>query len=192
MAIRRFSTSNLSGGKSSKLWDQETTPGYFESIATVIVPSAGASSITFDNIPQNYAHLQVRGILRTNAGGNLVLQFNGVTTGTGYSYHSISANGASVGANSGSSTSELVLQRAEGISSTASTFTGFLIDILDYSSSNKNKVVRSLSGVDKNGSGNIDFESGALASTTAVTSMTFTRGTLQQYSHFALYGIRGI
>ena len=54
MAIRRFSTSNLSGTKSSKIWDQETTPGYFESIATVIVPSAGASSITFSNIPSTY------------------------------------------------------------------------------------------------------------------------------------------
>ena len=50
MAIRRFSTSNLTGGKSSKLWDQETFPGYFESIATVVVGSAGSATIDFTNM----------------------------------------------------------------------------------------------------------------------------------------------
>jgi len=158
-------------------------------IATVTVGVSGVSGITFSDIPQNYEHLQIRGILRTNGGGNLVVLFNG-DGAANYSYHSLSGNGASVTANAGSSASELVLQRQEGLSSTSGMFDGFVIDILDYANTAKYKTVRSLSGVDKNGSGNVDFESGSWRSTAAVTSISLTRPTLQQYSTLSLYGIK--
>ena len=67
MAIRRLSSSSLTtGSKSSKLWDQETTLGTFESIAVATVDSGGASSVTFSNIPATYTHLQVRAVGRTD------------------------------------------------------------------------------------------------------------------------------
>ena len=158
-------------------------------ISTTTVGVSGVSSITFSNIPQIYEHLQIRGILRTNSGGNLVVQFNG-DTATNYSYHSLSANGSSVTPNSGSSSSELVLQRQEGLSSTSGMFNGFIIDILDYANTGKYKTLRSLSGVEKNASGNIDLESGSWRSTAAITSIKLERPTLQQYSTLALYGIK--
>ena len=53
MAIRKFSASSLTNpnSKSSKLWDQETTLGTFESIATASCTTTEAS-VTFSNIPQ--------------------------------------------------------------------------------------------------------------------------------------------
>lgn len=193
MAIRRFGNSSITsaGGKSSKFWDQETSLGTFESIATATVDASGSSTITFTNIPQNYTHLQIRGTLRTNAGGNLIVTYNG-DSGANYSYHALTAEGGgSVGASAGASTNEQVISRAAGISSTANIFSAYIIDILDYSNTTKNKTYKCLSGADKNGTGNIDLESGNWRSTAAITSIAFTRPTFQQYSQLSLYGIRG-
>jgi hypothetical protein len=194
VSVRKFSTASILSPsyKSSKIWDGTTLPGYFESIATVVVSSSGTSNITFSNIPQNYTHLQIRGILRTNAGGNLVLQFNG-DTGANYSYHSLTGEGSGTpGANYGSSTTELVLSRSGGIASASSTFSSYIIDVLDYSNTSKYKSVKSLSGFDANGSGNIALESGSWRSSNAITSINFNRPTFQQFSTLALYGIRSI
>ena len=52
---------------------------YMEPIATTVVGSGGVASIAFNDIPQIYKHLQIRGIGRTaNAvtDENIVLQFN--------------------------------------------------------------------------------------------------------------------
>ena len=77
MAIRRFSGSSLTAGsKSSKLWDQETTLGTFESIATATVDSGGASTITFSSIPATYTHLQLRVFSDASTPTGFGLRFN--------------------------------------------------------------------------------------------------------------------
>ena len=60
MSIKRFSTGSISSPtpKNSKLWDQETFPGTFESIASAVVDASGATTITFSSSPSTYAHLQ--------------------------------------------------------------------------------------------------------------------------------------
>ena len=199
MAIRRFSTSNLSGSKSSKLWDQETTPGTFESIATVIVPSAGAANISFTNIPQNYAHLQIRLIGRGTggSGGNVqcFIYFNGITGTTNYSDHVLRGDGSSATAGGDISQSGLYIDRVPSSSDTANVFGALVIDILDYTSAVKNKTTKTLGGYDANGSGKITLSSGEwFASPTAVTSLTIGLDgsqTFVQNSQAALYGIRG-
>lgn len=69
------------------------------------------------------------------------------------------------------------------------------MDILDYTSTNKNKTMRTLQGMDSNGGGTISLHSGLYYGTTnAVTSIKLyaaSGGNLNQYSHFALYGIKG-
>jgi len=70
-------------------------------------------------------------------------------------------------------------------------FNGFVIDILDYSNTSKYKTTRELSGQDRNGSGEIALWSGNWRSTLAITSIEFSNGTFDQYSSFALYGIKG-
>jgi hypothetical protein len=53
VSIKRFSTGSISSPtpKNSKLWDQETFPGTFESIASAVVDASGATTITFSSIP---------------------------------------------------------------------------------------------------------------------------------------------
>jgi hypothetical protein len=73
-------------------------------------------------------------------------------------------------------------------------FAGYVIDILDYANTNKNKTIRSLAGSDANGSGTIWFGSIAWLSTSAITSLSFnieSGSNFTQYSSFALYGIKG-
>ena len=76
---------------------------------------------------------------------------------------------------------------------TANTFGPMILDILDYTNTNKYKTVRSLSGFDSNGAGKVDFFSGFyFLNTNAITQIDITGGggTFAQYSHFALYGIK--
>lgn len=166
--------------------------GDFESIATVVVGSGGQSTITFNSIPGTYQHLQIRYLSRNDTAAYFVrFQFNGVTSTASYVSHllqgsgSAAASAAEVGTNSG-----ILAPRS---STTANIFTGGIVDILDYANTNKNKTVRSLGGVDLNGSGQVEFMSGAFLSTNAITSITAGAigGNFTQHSHFALYGIKG-
>jgi hypothetical protein len=196
MSIRRFSTSSLTtGSKSSKFWDQETLPGTFESIAVAVVDASGSSTVTFSNIPQNYAHLQVRYIAKSGRvqtlAGQMVMRFNGSYGARG---HNLYADGDTVFSNSYVPAIGEFALAATGTSA-GSTFGAGVIDILDYANTTKNKTIKSLTGADMNGSGNIFLSSQLINSTTAISSITFETldgGTnLQQYSSFALYGIRG-
>jgi hypothetical protein len=70
-----------------------------------------------------------------------------------------------------------------------------VIDILDYTSVNKNKTVRLLTGVDRNGAGLVVARSGAwYNSSTAISSITLTETNGNNWTTdttFALYGIKG-
>lgn len=70
-----------------------------------------------------------------------------------------------------------------------------IVDIADYSSTNKLKQFKAHLGNDRNGSGQQVFSMGYWTeANTALNSLTFTMGasdTLSQHSNIALYGIRG-
>ena len=201
MSIKRFKGAGIYGSKSNKAWDQTTTLNDFQSIATVIVPSGGQSSVTFSNIPQNFTHLQIRinaQIIRATYGtSNLSLRLNG-DTGNNYAVHDVYGNGSGVAADNGASQSQILWQDSYGTSATTNIFGAGIIDILDYANTNKYKTVRSLSGVDLNGTnysaqGYVTFGSGLWMNTSALTSLTFGYGNgtgFSQYSSFALYGIK--
>lgn len=187
MAIRRFSSSNLSGGKSSKVWDQTTTPGYYESIATATVDNSTPTTIEFTNIPQNYAHLQIRAIILGS--GYSKLQFNGDTTGSNYRDHYVGGNG---GATIFAGTNANYAGFADSGSANGM---AVVMDILDYTSTVKYKTQRSIQGWDNNGSGEVYLTSSVWlnSSIAAITSLKITAmsGSFSQYSQFALYGIKG-
>ena len=167
--------------------------GDFESIATVTVGSGGAANVEFTSIPATYTHLQIRGIVKQATVSSLAFTFNS-DTGNNYSIHALTGNGATVGANNATSLDTIRILRSEGTSATANIFSGFVLDILDYVNTNKNTTTRSLAGTDLNGSGSVSLESGAWYNTSAVTSIKFTSSagyTISEYSHFALYGIKG-
>ena len=168
--------------------------GSYESIATVSVGSGGSSSIDFTLIPSTYKHLQIRLIARDGAGtaySYLKIKFNS-DSGSNYRDHYIFGNGST----SGSGTNSLTFIENDGIpggTAGASMFGGGIIDILDYTSTSKNKTLRSLVGSDRNGGGEIYFNSGLyFATPSAITSITLlpNSGNFAQYSHFALYGVK--
>ena len=193
MAVSRFSTSTVAKGlpKYQKAWDQVSQPSWnYYSIATQTVGSGGASTITFSNIPQTYTHLQLRVMQLNSASGQYnKLQFNSDTSNS-YWLHSLQGNGSSASATAyGALASYLYFP-----SDTSNTYpTVQICDILDYTSINKNKTIRSLEGYDANGSGGIRLSSGLWSATpAAISSITITSvsNTIQQYSQFALYGVK--
>ena len=170
--------------------------GDYESIATISVGSGGLSYAEFTVIPSTYKHLQIRGIARSTeaAVANVVTyRFNG-DTGSSYAAHILYGDGGgSAGAFGNGSLTSMYGVQIPGASAGASMFDGMVIDILDYANTNKYKTLRSIGGTDRNGSGEIRLTSGVWMNTAAITSVriTATGGNLAEYSHFALYGIKG-
>jgi len=119
-------------------------------------------------------------------------RLNGVTSG--YAYHMLGGNGASAFASAGTASSS-ILSFSRSSTSDDSIFSPFVIDILDYANTSKNKVVRLFSGYDANGSGYVNLVSGFYVSTDVVSSISLlcnvnTGGTLRQHTTAALYGVK--
>ena len=168
--------------------------GDYESIATVTVGAGGSSSITFSSIPSTYQHLQLRTLAKHSNALDLddsLVRFNSDSGSNYYVFHQLRGNGASATAAAGGTGTSMYVLPVTG--STVSTFAAGVMDILDYDDANKYKTVRTLTGYDANGSGNIFLRSALWMNTAAVTSITITppSGTFDQYSSFALYGIKG-
>ena len=165
----------------------------YESIAT-FTATGSSNTITFSSIPSTYKHLQIRGLLKNTNGGAYddptYLQFNG-DTGSNYNYHSVYGNGSGANAFNGSGT------QIVAYGTPANNFTDIwgaaIIDILDYTDTNKNTTTRWMNAFDANGSGSINFASGLWRNTAAVTSISLitSGGNWANYSSFALYGIKG-
>jgi len=166
--------------------------GAYDSIATVTVGAGGSTSIDFSSIPQTYTHLQLRYFARNNSGfgeQGIRVFYNNDTTVSNYYAHRLQGDGSSAGAWSDP-------QPAIGTiyGGGSAYFSAGVIDILDYANTNKKKTARSLSGTDANGSGYVALYSDLWnASSNAINQLTISQAgnTFQQYSQFALYGIKG-
>lgn len=173
--------------------------GAYESIAT-LTASGGETSLTFSSIPSTYKHLQIRFLARsarTNGlpgSENLNLQFN-ADTGANYAHHTLRADGSGVYAAGTADATQININNAviaSGSSNTLTYSTG-IIDINDYSATNKNKTLAAIGGYDFNGSGRIAFSSGFRNSTSAITSirLEIDGNQFASGSTFSLYGIKG-
>lgn len=195
--ITRLKSSSVSQGlpkyRSLLAGNDTYYPSVYESIATVSVGSGGSSTITFSSIPSTYTHLQIRAIARATDSGTgsigSLLKFNSDTT-SNYRYHLIEGTGSSVISTASGQIDFIDVIERPRAGETASAYGPMVIDILDYTNTNKYKTIRSLSGFDGNGSGKVDFFSGVWMSTSAITQIDITNGTFTQYSRFALYGIK--
>jgi hypothetical protein len=166
----------------------------YESIATVTVGAGGASTINFTSIPQTYQHLQLRMMAKsTNAGTYDYCYFNLDPAGgaTDYARHRLTGDGSSATSYGQSAVSGMFGPAIPYASGGANVFGVGIIDILDYTNTNKYKTVRVLGGSDLNGSGKIDLTSGLWLLTSAVTQIQIGFPPMAQYSSFALYGIKG-
>lgn len=164
--------------------------GAFESIATA-TGTGSSGTITFSNIPGTYQHLQIRYLNTTSSSGESVLmQFNS-DTGSNYTRHWIRGQGSTASASGTASTTSIYVGSTN--SGTDTTYPEVsIIDIHDYASTSKNKTARAFTGIDKNGSGDVQLLSGLWQSTSAITSIKlFITANFTTNSVFALYGIKG-
>ncbi len=173
-------------------------PTAFESIATTTVGAGGAATIDFTSISGTYKHLQLRFIGRGTSTSNplaLNYTFNGVTSSSYTAYHDLQGDGSSASAAGfGANTYAIVRNWIPGSNlSNTTTYGVAIMDILDYADTNKYKTVRTLSGFDRNGSGEVHFSSNLFMSTNAISSISLypESGNWAQYSSIALYGIKG-
>ena len=165
----------------------------YESIATVNVGSGGQATISFTSIPSTFKHLQVRGISRATSGNQyLKVQLNN-DTAANYTYHEIFGTGASVGADKATAQTGALAMSSVAGSVGSGFFAAIIIDLLDYTNTNKYKTLRDLDGFDYNSTGQIVFNSGLWLSTAVVNRLDLipNASTFAQYSSFALYGIKG-
>ena len=168
------------------------SPTSYESISTVTVGAGGVASISFSSIPSTYKHLQFRMMLKgTVASAALLVQYSG-DTASNYNNHYLEGSGASASAGY-DATSAMIIYGSMAPTAATNVFSGGVLDILDYTNTNKYKTSRTLIGNDTNGAGYIDFDSGLWRSTSAISSALFypTSGNFAQYSQIALYGIKG-
>jgi hypothetical protein len=166
-------------------------PNTYTLLETITVGAAGASSVTFNSIPQTgYTDLvlKVSGrINSTNPGWyDANITFNGV--GTSYSGRYLYGNGSATVSGSESS----ITIRCSSNAATASTFGNAEVYIPNYTSANYKSV-----SIDQVGENNatlgLDMITASLwSNTAAISSMTLTpitSTTWMQYSTFTLYGI---
>lgn len=182
----------------SQNYSRYSLPTSFESIATTTVGAGGASSIDFTSIPSTFTHLQLRYIARDNRSGtnsdDIMIRMNNDSTTGNYNSHRLYGNGSSASADRVTGFAGTLSAFVSASTATANSFGGGVTDILDYANTNKYKTTRSIGGNDDNGSGFVSFISGLWLSTSAINRITVypLNGTsFNQYSSFALYGIKG-
>ena len=172
---------------------------FYDPAATFLIARANgdgsSGTITFSSIPSTYQHLQIRWSGRSDSASNDVgidLRFNS-DTGSNYARHWLNGDGSTVSASGAASQSLVNVGRAAGANQTSGIISSGIIDIHDYTSTTKNKTIRSFAGQDFNGSGTIRLNSGLWMNTNAVTSISLiaNAGNWTTASTFALYGMVG-
>jgi hypothetical protein len=176
------------------------TTGTYDAIATQIL-AGGETSIAFTSIPQDYTHLQIRGMVRSNTGdADLYMQLgNGsIDTGANYSWHLMYGEGAaSLNSAYASSTSSIFAAQLPYSGTTASTFGSFIINLLDYKNANKNKTALINEGKSMYSASYTPTYAqitGNWYSGSAITNIKFFNNNstaLAAYSEISLYGIKG-
>lgn len=209
MAITKLSNSGIKTGgvlkyDSMLAGNAAYSPGSFESIATFAL-SSPAADVTFSNIPQTFTHLQLRISAQTDRSTYTTDEaWIIVNTQTSNAYHFIRIetdnNGTTMG--SGGTTSTIIY--GFNVASTASgTIPNFMgggyADLLDYTSTNKYKTFRFLSGMDTNGGtggfgGGVMIGQGTmynnLNAITTIRVRPYLGSNFNANSNFALYGIK--
>lgn len=176
--------------------------GDYQSIATTTVGAGGTPTITFSDIPSTYKHLQIRYAAKNSGTTENFVQMKWVynsDTATNYSNHYIYGSGSATG--SAATTSVDSAGGANGLIgiifdnavTVPNMFSVGVLDIVDYADTNKYKTSKLLFGADLNGLGRVSLLSSNWRSTSAINSIAFScvTGNFMQYSHFALYGIKG-
>ena len=199
MAITRARTSSVAQGPSTRKTvlggNDVILGGSYDAIGTAVVGAGGATDVTFSSIPQTYKHLQIRGISRDNrasTANSVLIRVNG-DTGSNYAFHRLIGDGSTPSASGLATQTEAYAYIEPCASSTSNIFGTGIIDVLDYTNTNKTKVFRTFGSNDQNGSGFITLYSGLWNNTSAISTIRLypdNSASFVQYTQFDLYGIK--
>lgn len=179
----------------------------FESIATATVTSAGASSVSFSNIPSTYTHLQIRGISKENetndyptgfAPFRIIINNSYATSGHGMYSNLAGTNALAYGYPSSQGNGVKVYGSYIPTGGNyANMYSASIIDFIDYANTSKNKTIRYFCGSNSNtlGPNNraVAVGSGAWYSTSAITDIRIENTFIgfAVGATWSLYGIKG-
>lgn len=162
-------------------------------LASSVLSSGSATSINFNNIPQNYTDLRLVLSTRDTYSGpalEVFLRFNGVESNI-YTYRRLQGSASSATTQTGSDT-KLFIGGHPGATATSNTFSNIQIYVPNYAGSGQ-KSVSIDSTFLENGSGYAYayFNNGISTMTSPVNSITLLPQTaFAQYTSAHLYGIR--
>jgi hypothetical protein len=202
-ATNATGTSGPSAASNSITTPAEWSPlGAYDALATVTLSEA-TSTVTFTGIPSGYKHLQIRAIGRTNRTNYSVEQVRmrlNSDSGSNYATHQLGGDGATPYSFTPGTSSTFMLVGQIGTSIAGTNTSGaFVTDILDYASTDKNRTIRTLAGVDPSATisgtvyGAVTFSSGVwMNSTTPISSITLSTELSGNFTSgsFALYGVK--
>jgi hypothetical protein len=146
--------------------------------------------VDITNIPQNFAHLQLRIYGRNTTVNNN--EYVAIYTSASQSGHIFEGNGTGPSVTHATGSFGYGMGTFPGANSAVNVFGNIIVDIYDYSSTNKTKVMRSICGYTNASSAGIARYSSSFTPgvNTAMTSLTFFAGsTWHVNSRWELYGI---
>jgi hypothetical protein len=161
-------------------------------IATQTISGTGTTTVTFNNIPQEFQslrfHVWGRGTFNNSGSGlSVTLGYNGYS-GTNNFRHQLFGDGANPYNNSFSSSNGTV-GSVPDVNAASTIYGANIIDIVDYANPNKNKTLNYMGGFDRNGSGTITMGSSFITLSTAITQVQLvTDGNWGDASRIDLYG----
>jgi hypothetical protein len=173
-----------------------TSPASFDSIATWSSGNNSSQAISFSSIPSTYKHLQLRCYFETTGEGvTPIMRFNG-DSGSNYSWHLIRQYNSSTLDTYGAASQSYAIQTLPwGTYGTeASGFpNNVIIDIYDYTDTNKFKIVSATSYGAKFSASQqrVSYQSGAWRSGSVISTITFDAYNYTSLTRVALYGIKG-
>jgi hypothetical protein len=171
------------------------TTNSFESIATAN-GTGSSNTISFTSIPSTYKHLQIRGIVKSTTTGSslsgVAFTANSDSTSS-YTRHILYGNGTTAYGYANTASTAWSIGGNDLPSAGYTNIVGaHIIDILDYTDTNKYKTVRALTGCDVNGGGEILLSSTVYIKTTAISSIQLVSasGNFATSTQYSLYGIK--
>lgn len=178
----------VASGISGHLWAPSSSD--YQSISTATVTSGGTASITFSSIPATFTHLQLRCFASSATGGGFtsIFRYNS-DSASNYSFHRVEGDGTTAASAAGASRSSGVINYTVSTNWATS-----VMDVLDYTSTSKNKTTRILTGNDNNGTGYVGLYSGLwYATPAAIHTIVLSIESGYNFavnSSFALYGVK--
>jgi hypothetical protein len=173
---------NANGTSAASAASNSVTPASPSSFDSIVSGTATSTSITFSSLPQTYKHLQIR-LNWTVTGGQVRLYLNNASA----AFQRLTANNGSNVTAQKFNSNEIMATSAD----LQGSYPGVaIIEILDYASTTKKKVVRIFSGNNTSGGGQVGLYS-QLYTTTAVTSIVLDTNGSGVTGTTAIYGIKG-